>query len=317
MRLKVTAFDPSERIDSFIPKKTSISRSQVKRLIEAGGLAVNGRPVKANYKVRAGDEITFEPIRNEPGSLLPEDIDITVLYEDTYLAVVEKPPGMVVYPAFGHTRGTLMNALAGRLKRLASVGGPLRPGVVHRLDKDTSGVMVIALEDKTYQGLVKQFGERAVKRTYTAILYGRLKADEGRIELPIGRSTADRKKMSTRSGRKRQASTGWRVKERFQGATLVAATLGTGRTHQIRVHFAAVGHPVCGDRTYGGKTFVNVGNLKVAFPRQMLHAGHLGFEHPQTGKYMEFSSPVPPDMENVLEALRGASAKRGAKKRNS
>jgi 23S rRNA pseudouridine1911/1915/1917 synthase len=213
---------------------------------------------------------------------------------------------MVVYPAAGHSRGTLMNAISYHAKKLASVGGPLRPGIVHRLDKDTSGIMVIALDDKAYYDLVEQFRERTMNRRYKAIVFGNLKENSGQISLRIGRSESDRKKMSTRSRKGKEAVTTWKVIERFRGATLIEAKLGTGRTHQIRVHFASVGHPVLGDRTYGSKTSIDAGRRKITFPRQMLHAELLGFTHPISKKYLEFSSPIPQDMEEKIRELRGA-----------
>ncbi|HXX56503.1 MAG TPA: RluA family pseudouridine synthase, partial [Thermodesulfovibrionales bacterium] len=185
----------------------------------------------------------------------------------------------------------------------AAVGGPLRPGVVHRLDKETSGVMVVAVDDGAYYNLVEQFRRRALRRRYIAVIYGSLKADAGEISLPIGRSETDRKKMSTRVRRGREAVTRWEVIRRFGPATMIYARLGTGRTHQIRVHFASIGHPVVGDRTYGHKTVIEKGKETIAVPRQMLHAETLGFQHPVTGEYREFSSPLPADMQAVLDAL--------------
>ncbi len=197
-----------------------------------------------------------------------------------------------------------MNALAYHCPRLASVGGPLRPGVVHRLDKDTSGVMVVALDDAAYYHLVEQFRERTINRRYSALVYNPVKGETGEIVLDIGRSTADRKKMSTRVQSGKEAVTRWRVLERFQDATLIEAKLGTGRTHQIRVHFSAIGHPVLGDEVYGRKTLLERGRKKIAFHRQMLHAEILGFTHPITGEYLEFMSPLPDDMEKAVSELR-------------
>ena len=211
---------------------------------------------------------------------------------------------MVVYPAAGHAHGTLMNALSYHCKKLATVGGPLRPGVVHRLDKDTSGVMVIALNDKAYYNLIEQFKHRTINRRYIALVYGNLREDEGEIALRIGRSESDRKKMSTRVRKGKEAVTRWKVLKRFGNATLVEVRLGTGRTHQIRVHFASIGHPVLGDRTYGKKVEIEAKTRKIIlFPRQMLHAELLGFTHPATGEYLEFSSPVPEDMAERINDL--------------
>jgi 23S rRNA pseudouridine1911/1915/1917 synthase len=225
--------------------------------------------------------------------------------------VASKPAGMVVYPAAGHSRGTLMNALAYYCENLAAIGGPLRPGVVHRLDKDTSGVMVIALNDRAYYALTSQFRERTINRRYKALIYGNLKEDEGEISLRIGRSSSDRKKMSTRGKGGKEACTRWKVLKRLGGSTLIEVKLGTGRTHQIRVHFASVGHPVLGDRTYGKKIEIEMEiekkkKNKIFFPRQMLHAESLGFIHPATGEYLEFTSPLPEDMAQKVEELGGS-----------
>jgi 23S rRNA pseudouridine1911/1915/1917 synthase len=211
---------------------------------------------------------------------------------------------MVVYPAAGHGSGTLMNAVAYHSSKLAAVGGPLRPGVVHRLDKDTSGVIVIALDDRAYYDLVEQFRERKITRRYKALVDGHLREDRGEISLKIGRSESDRKKMSTRVKKGKEAFTTWNVIERFGVATLIEARLGTGRTHQIRVHFASIGHPVLGDQTYGRKIQVELGRKKIVFPRQMLHAELLGFTHPMTGQYLKFSSDLPRDMKEIITALR-------------
>ena len=291
------------RIDLLASKLSGLTRSQVQNLILLGQLLVNSIQVKPNYKVRTGDSITICITQQEP-TLLPANIPIEILFQDDSLIVVNKPPDMVVYPAAGHDRGTLMNALAYHTKRLASVGGPLRPGVVHRLDKDTSGVMVIALDDKAYYDLVEQFRERTMNRRYQALVYGNLKDDGGTISLSIGRSAADRKKMSTNSKRGKEAFTVWKVIERFPEAALIEAKLGTGRTHQIRVHFASIGHPVLGDRTYGSKTSLDRGRRKITFPRQMLHAGLLGFVHPITREHLEFISPLPDDMKEKIRELR-------------
>ena len=197
-----------------------------------------------------------------------------------------------------------MNAVAYHSGKLASVGGPLRPGVVHRLDKDTSGIMVVALDDDAYYGLVEQFRRRTIDRRYKALVYGNLQKDRGEISLRIGRSESDRKKMSTRIKKGKEAITSWNVVERFRGATLIEAKLGTGRTHQIRVHFASIGHPVLGDLTYGRKTQLEADRRKIVFPRQMLHAELLGFTHPVNGHYMKFRSGLPEDMRQIIEALR-------------
>ncbi len=303
--ITVQAPEAGQRIDMFLAGKTGITRSQIQKIIERNDVLVNGVAVGRNYRVKASDRISLHlTLPGEGGErLAPEPIPVEILFKDDHVVVVNKPAGMVVYPAAGHGQGTLMNALAHYCEKLASVGGPLRPGVVHRLDKDTSGVMVVAVDDRAYYDLVEQFRQRTIKRRYVTLVFGNLKSDSGEIALPIGRSESDRKKMSTKVRRGKEAVTRWKVLERFGVATLAEVRLGTGRTHQIRVHFASVGHPVLGDRTYGRKTEIGVGKKRVTFPRQMLHAEMLGFKHPASGEYMEFSSPLPEDMRRILDVL--------------
>lgn len=302
----------SPRLDKLLAEKTGITRSQIRRLMDSGMITVNGMPARANLKAREGDVIEVSVPAGREEALVPEELPLEILHMDDDIAVVDKPAGMVVYPSHGHRRGTLMNALAHYARALASVGGPLRPGVVHRLDKDTSGAMVVALSDRAYYGLLGQFRDKSIRRSYLALIYGSPKEDSGQVSLRLGRSEADRKKMSTRARMGKEALTFWDALERFgASATLIKARLATGRTHQIRVHLASIGHPVLGDRTYGRKTAVEIRDPRtrmkrsVAFPRQMLHAEVLGFAHPVTGKYMEFRSPLPEDMARALKELRG------------
>jgi 23S rRNA pseudouridine1911/1915/1917 synthase len=304
--ITVQISEAGQRIDTFLARKTGITRSQIQKIIEKGGVLVNGALVSRHYRMKVRDGIALSRPKEETGGLAPEAIPVSILYEDEYLVVVDKTAGMVVYPAAGHGHGTLMNALADHCSKLASVGGPLRPGVVHRLDRDTSGVMVVAVDDEAYYNLVGQFRQRTTKRKYVALVFGNIKADTGEIVLPIGRSVSDRKKMSTRVRRGKEAVTKWKVLERFGDATLIEVRLGTGRTHQIRVHFSSIGHPVLGDRTYGRKTEIEAGKKRIVFPRQMLHAEMLGFIHPASGEYMEFSSPLPEDMKKVIKELKSA-----------
>ncbi len=301
--------DLNKRIDILAAEKTGITRSQIQKLMEKGYLLVNAKRVNRNYRVKSGDVIELTVTEESYIELIPEALTLEILYEDKFLIVVNKPAGIVVYPAAGHKTGTLMNALRYHCKKLAKAGSPLRPGVVHRLDKDTSGVMVIALDDAAYYNLAEQFKQRTINRRYVALISGTLRGDSGEIRLHIGRSESDRKKMSTRVRKGKEAITVWKVLERFQNATLIQAKLKTGRTHQIRVHFASVGHPVLGDRTYGKKIETEIQTetgkrKKISFPRQMLHAELLGFIHPSTGKYLEFHSPFPGDMEEMLKKLR-------------
>ncbi|TAN44561.1 MAG: RluA family pseudouridine synthase [Nitrospirae bacterium] len=295
--------DVSKRLDFFVSERAGTTRSQAQKLIKDGSVLVNGNTESPNYRTKLSD--TIEVNRPEEGTegLVPENIPLNILHMDGHVVVVDKPAGMVVYPAAGHGSGTLMNALAYHCDKLASVGAPLRPGVVHRLDKDTSGVMVVALSDDVYYNLVGQFRERTINRVYKALVFGDFKGDSGVIEKSIGRSDSDRKRMSTRGRRGKPAFTTWRVIKRFGHATLIAAKLGTGRTHQIRVHFAAIGHPVLGDDTYGRKTSLQIGKSRIDFPRQMLHAETLGFTHPATGDYLEFEAGMPDDMTLCAERL--------------
>jgi 23S rRNA pseudouridine1911/1915/1917 synthase len=295
--------DAGTRVDVFAASVFGITRSRVHNIIKEGLLTVNGHTAKQNYKVRPGDVIILS-VPEAVEKLIPQDLPVKVFYCDAFLVVLDKPAGMVVYPAAGHGSGTLMNAVANISAKLATIGSPLRPGVVHRLDKDTSGVMVVAVDDAAYYGLVEQFRNRTIERKYKAIVYGNLREDRGEISSKIGRSESDRKKMSTRMRRGKEAVTAWKVLERFGSSTLIEAKLETGRTHQIRVHFASVGHPVLGDRTYGKKTLIELGRKEIAIPRQMLHAELLGFIHPATGEQLEFRSELPQDMREILEELR-------------
>ncbi len=301
----VNSSDAGQRLDTFLASKTSITRSQIQKLIENGSVLVNNRIVSQHYRVKINNVITLNVPDKETEGLVPEPIPLEILFKDDYLVVVNKPAGMVVYPSVGHRHGTLMNALSYHCRNLASVGRPLRPGVIHRLDKETSGVIVVALNDEAYYNLVEQFKRRTITRRYSALVYGNLKEDKGEIVLQIGRSESDRKKMSTRARKGKEAITRWKVLERFGNATLIEARLGTGRTHQIRVHFASTGHPELGDRTYGKKVELEVkSKKKIVFPRQMLHAELLVFTHPATGKYLEFSSSLPEDMAQKIKELR-------------
>jgi 23S rRNA pseudouridine1911/1915/1917 synthase len=292
-----------QRLDTFISLNSILTRSHVQRLIRQGLVHVNSRIEKSGYTVREGDRIEFA-IPDEPeGILAAEDIPLDVLYEDEYIIVVNKPPDMVMYPSLGHESGTLMNAVVSVCKKLSSVGAPLRPGVVHRLDRDTSGLIVIAKDDWAHHDLVKQFKERTVEKYYMTLLYGSLKADHGEIKTLIGRSASSRKKMSARPRSGKEAITQYRVIRRFRFATLIQVRIITGRTHQIRVHFASVGNPVLGDRTYGRKTSITIAQRTLSFPRQMLHAYSLKLRHPVSGEVLEFTAPVPEDMKKAIEEL--------------
>ncbi|MCX7634655.1 MAG: RluA family pseudouridine synthase [Syntrophales bacterium] len=298
------------RLDVYLHNRAPCpSRAQVAKAIGGGLVTVNGRAVKASYRVRPGDEVVFQVPVPEPSTVEPEDLPLVVLYEDPHILVVDKPAGMVVHPAVGNRRGTLVNALLYHCRDLAGVGGVLRPGIVHRLDRDTSGLLVVAKTDQAHAALVGQFREREVKKIYQAFVYGDLAGDEGTVDLAVGRHPVDRKRMSVHSRRGREALTRWRVAERFGVATLLDVAIMTGRTHQIRVHLHAIGHPVVGDRVYGrAKPWRGVDDPVYrrlrGVARQALHAATIAFTHPLRGDRMEFHAPLPADLMDLLVFLR-------------
>jgi 23S rRNA pseudouridine1911/1915/1917 synthase len=290
-----------ERLDVAVSRLAAdLTRSRVQKLLEESMITVNDAVRKANYRVCDGDRImvTLPPVRSS--KLGAEDIALDVLYEDMDLLVLNKPKGLVVHPAAGHSCGTLVNALLHHCKHLSGIGGEARPGIVHRLDKDTSGVLVITKNDRAHLSLAQQFKEHSVVREYRAVVHGVLTVERGVIDANIARHPRDRKKMAvSQEGKGRRAVTHFRVLERFNAFTYIALHLETGRTHQIRVHLASIGHPVAGDPVYGPrKTRVNINS-------QALHARLLGFVHPSEGKYMEFSCDPPEDILEILACLRG------------
>ncbi|MHB8910187.1 MAG: RluA family pseudouridine synthase [Syntrophales bacterium] len=304
-----------DRLDLFLSdKEPGLSRAQIQRAVLEGRVLVNGRPAKAGRKVKAADAIAITIPAARPSGVVAEAIPLTILYEDASLLVVDKPAGMVVHPAAGHPGGTLVNALLHHCRDLSGIGGVLRPGIVHRLDKGTSGLLVAAKSDAAHWGLAGQFKRHEVKKTYQALVYGDPQAEEGRIEAAVGRHPTDRKRMSTHSRRGREAITVWRVRERFGPAALLEVDIETGRTHQIRVHLTELGHPVVGDAVYGGAgRFKGIGDAAVrarvkAMDRQALHAWRLSFTHPVTGEAMRFTSPLPEDMAALCAFLRGRNS---------
>lgn len=312
----VSAGENPKRLDVFLSTHTAdLSRAAIQRLIEKGAVTVNGRRPKPSQKIKPGDEIAWDVPKPEPLEIGGEPIPLDVLFEDEALLVLNKPAGIVVHPAPGHWRGTLVNALLHHMQStraasegedLPSIGGRERPGLVHRLDKGTSGVMVIAKTDAAHQGLSKQFKAHTINRVYLALVIGSVKGRTGRVDLAIGRDTKHRKKISTRTTSPREAVTEFLVAERFgKVATLVEVHPQTGRTHQIRVHLASLGHPLLGDETYGGRKVCALEDSCIERP--MLHARTLGFTHPATGQYHEYTVPPPADMEEVLRVLRHAS----------
>ncbi|MFQ6092470.1 MAG: RluA family pseudouridine synthase [bacterium] len=294
--------------------KKGVSRNTVHRLISEGNITVNGLPAKAHHLVRPGEVIEITLPEPEKLSVAPEDIPLDIFFEDDALLVINKPAGMVVHPAAGNTSGTLVNALLHHCDRLSSLGGPLRPGIVHRLDKDTSGLLVVAKTDSAHLNLARQIQFRTVKRQYLAIVWGTFETTWGRIEAPIGRDLVDRKRMAVAPIYGRVAATNFDVLENFGLCSYISLELETGRTHQIRVHLAHIGHPVFGDSQYRGrrkrlggltpKKREEATELLKLMRRQALHAAGLGFVHPETGKRMDFCSDLPDDMARLLATLR-------------
>jgi 23S rRNA pseudouridine1911/1915/1917 synthase len=285
------------RLDQFLRRELpEHSRAFLQKLIEQGDVRVNGKPSKPSHAVRAGDEVGVEIPPPRPLDARPEQIPLDILFEDSDLIVVNKPAGLVVHPAAGNQEHTLVNALLHHCRgELAGIGGVERPGIVHRLDKGTSGCLVVAKTDFAHQALVAQFKARGVKKIYRAVCWGKLSKSSGHIETMIGRSERDRKKMSARVARGRQAVTDYRVLKQFADFALVELHIHTGRTHQIRVHMAHIGHPVVGDATYGR------GYTTIPVARMMLHAYKLGFTHPRTQEFVEFTAPVPEDMVKLCQ----------------
>ena len=311
------AADHNRRLDAVVAAHLpDCSRSLAAHLIGSHKILVDFQPKKPGYRVKAGEKIQGRIPVPEPVEYEPEPIPLDILYQDSDVVVLNKPAGLVVHPAPGHRSGTLVNALLYHCPDLGGIGGEIRPGIVHRLDKDTSGTMVVAKNAEALESLAQQFKARTVRKKYLALVYGELKKDAGTIDLPIGRHPVHRKQMSTTTRKGRRAETSWRVCEKFKGITLLELTLKTGRTHQIRVHCTAMGHPIVGDQVYrsrkwlkdmdrlfSGKSSSMVVELK-AVPRQMLHAWRLRLTHPHTGEIMTFESPIPTDMETVIEKLR-------------
>lgn len=301
--------DSGQRLDLLVASHISdCSRSAAANLIRENKIRVNGNIQKPGYRVRIGDEIRGNFLPSEPLASNAEPVDIDILFEDKDIIVLNKPSGMVVHPAPGHETGTLVNGLLYHCPDLEGVGERLRPGIVHRLDKDTSGVLVVAKNAAAHHSLSQQFKSRQIHKEYIALVYGTLATDSGAVTMPIGRHPVDRKKMSTHSRKSRTAETLWRVKERFKLATLVEINLKTGRTHQIRVHFTSINHPIVGDAVYGRKkAWKKAGvenDLLRSVSRQMLHAWRIGFIHPGTASMVFFAAPTASDLAQLLEALR-------------
>jgi 23S rRNA pseudouridine1911/1915/1917 synthase len=306
----VTASDSGERLDRFLTRQLpEHSRAYLQQLIDRQQILVGGRAAKPGYRLRLGDSIAVALPPPRPAEVRPEPLPLDILDEDAHLLIVNKAAGMVVHPSPGNASGTLVNALLAHCTSLSGIGGVERPGIVHRLDKDTSGVMVVAKDDLTHRGLARQFAERQVRKLYLAIVRGEIRGEAGTVDAAVGRHPVNRQKMSTHTRVGREALTEFRVIERLAHYTLLELRPRTGRTHQIRVHMAALGHPLLGDPTYG-RSRKDLARSPLAaqlswFQRQALHAWVLGFRHPRTGEWLERCAPLPADMECLLTLLRG------------
>ncbi|MBU4194049.1 MAG: RluA family pseudouridine synthase [Actinobacteria bacterium] len=299
--ITVEPCDGNIRLDRFVSSHAGVSRNKVQQLITGGLVLVNGRPARKNHRVDPGEEITWKLPSWRPEEVIPQPIELDVVHEDSLVAVIDKPAGMVMYPGPGHQKDTLLNALLNRYPEMSCVGGMGRQGIFHRLDRDTSGLVAVALRKEAFTVMVEKIKDRQVERVYTALVSGDISADRGTIDAPMGRSKGNRKKMAVERNAGRRAVSHFEVKERFnQGFNLVEVSLETGRTHQIRVHFAHVGHPVVGDREYSGART----GKQLGLERQFLHACRLGFTHPETGEPLQFHSGLPKDLTEALRLLR-------------
>ena len=296
--ITVEASDIDKRIDLFLAGNLeSFSRSYIQDLIKKGKATISGKVVKANYRLREGDSVVLSIPKPKPLEILPENIPLDILYEDDDVILVNKPKGMVVHPAAGHYGDTLVNALLYHCKdNLSGINGVLRPGIVHRIDMDTTGVIIVCKNDMAHQHIAEQLANHSITRKYVAIVTGNIKEDEGVIDAAIARSKSDRKKMAVDENGKR-AVTHYKVLERLNGYTYIECVLETGRTHQIRVHMSYIHHPLLGDEVYGGKSGMKLQG-------QCLHAMVLGFIHPRTNEYMEFSAPIPEYFNEILNKFR-------------
>lgn len=296
------------RIDVFLANNTEFSRSFIKKITEKGFLKVNDKPVKQNYVLKDDDKIVLGIPEPEKISLEPQNIPLNIIYQDKDIAVIDKPAGLTCHPAPGNYEGTLVNALLYYIKDLSSIGGKIRPGIVHRLDKETSGVLVVAKNDNAHQNLSEQFKDHKIKKEYIALTWGRVGPDSGIIEKALGRSVKDRKKISVITTNAREAITEFFVEARFPQFTLLKIKLKTGRTHQIRVHLTSMGHPVVGDKTYGSAPLSQIKDTKLRaeikrLDRHLLHAAKLGFDHPVKGEFIEFDSNLPEEFEKIVKLI--------------
>ena len=308
LEVEVAPEQAGERLDKYLASvMAEFSRAQIQRLIRDARVHIGTTLPRANTPVRAGDHVVLDVPEQTASTVEPEELPVRILYQDADVVVVDKPPGMVVHPAAGHARGTLVNALLHHVTDLSGIGGELRPGIVHRLDRGTSGVMVVAKHDRSHDSLSRQFHDREVEKEYVALVWGVVQAGR-RIDAPIGRDPKHRQKMSARARRSRSAVTRITYAHHLRGVTLVRVAIATGRTHQIRVHLSAIGHPIVGDALYGGVHRRVPGDLRAVarLERPFLHAARLAFTHPVDGRPLEFAAPLPPDLQSVLDDITEA-----------
>lgn len=303
LRVSVSEEDGGDRLDRFVARLAGMTRTQAQRLISAGAVTVDGAIFPKNHRLRAGECVEVEPMEPVAAKLAPQDLPLCIVYQDPELAVISKPAGMVVHPGAGHHDDTLVNALLFSMDGLSGIGGVMRPGIVHRLDRDTSGLMVVAKNDRSHLRLREMLEKRDLKRLYLALVHGVPATRLGTVEAPIGRDPGDRKRMAVTAVGGRSAVTNFKVARELKGASLLEVELVTGRTHQIRVHLSYIGHPVVGDPDYGSS-----GSLerRSGLTHQFLHAYRLSFPHPMTGQEMCFEDPLPRDLEHALQVLESS-----------
>lgn len=297
MQIKINELETGQRLDVFLTDKLETSRSNISKHIKLGDILVNGKAVKAGYLLNCGDVIEYENLV-ESTDIVAENIPLDIYYEDDYIIVVNKKSGMVVHPGNGNYTGTLVNALMYHTTSLSDINGSDRPGIVHRIDKDTSGLLLVSKTNEAHRILSEDFKEKKVKRKYIALVSGIIETDTGKINAPIGRSEVDRKKMCVTEKNSKNAVTNFKVLERYSNATLIECILETGRTHQIRVHMSYINHPIINDGVYGGKVINDYG--------QMLHAAYIGFTHPITKEFLEFTCPREEEFNKILEEFKNS-----------
>jgi len=317
-KLTASSGDAGRRLELFVAERIpELSRTRIQELIREGNVHVDGQTARASHRVVAGESIEVAVLQRPAMVAEPEDLPLELLLVDDDFVIVNKPAGMVVHAGAGHARGTLVNALLHRLGKLSGAGGALRPGIVHRLDRETSGAMIVARNDAAHENLAEQFRSRNVRKIYVALVHGKIPRDSGSITLPISRDPRRRTRMTALGKTGRHARTDWRVVARLQRCTLVEAVLHTGRTHQIRAHFAAIGHPVVGDTLYGAPRNLRVATRSLPLlERNFLHAARIGFSHPASGAWVEVRAPLPRDLRVYFEQIADSSGQRDAQEGN-